>query len=91
MPTQNGSEYITHCRTLGFSDAEITAAMKKAAWQDMDIQAAFVMASQKTAQPQMAHTTNTHKSKLILWVIISAVSVLLLGAAAVAIFVVLRS
>lgn len=91
MPIQNGSEYITHCRTLGFSDAEITQAMKKAGWQDSDIQAAFVMASQTTPQTQMPHQAANKKSKLMLWIIISAVSLILLAAAAAAIFFVLRS
>lgn len=90
MPIQSGSEYITHCRALGFSDAEITQAMKKAGWQDSDIQAAFVLASQATQAP-MPHQVANKKSKLVLWIIISAVSLILLAAAAAAIFFVLRS
>ena len=75
MSKQTGSEYILHCRSLSFSDAEISAEMRRVGWQDVDIHAAFAQADAS------AHGKPTKKSgsKMWLWIVISVVTVVVLG------------
>lgn len=71
MAQQTGPEYIAYCRSLGFSDPEIRAAMVKIGWQEADLNAAF---------SQAEHISPAKKgfSTKLLWIILGVVGVLLL-------------
>lgn len=75
---QDGAQYIKHCRELGFSDAEIITALKKANWQETDIQAALV------ATPK---ATTHNVSKIILYIIVAVVVVAILTVAGLAAYI----
>lgn len=75
---QDGSQYIKHCRELNFSDAEIISALKKAAWQETDIQAALVAAPQ---------TKSRNLSKIILYIIVTVVIMAIVTVAGLAAYI----
>ncbi len=75
---KDGTQYIKQCRDLGFNDAEIISAMKKANWQEADIHAALIAAP----KPKAAR----HASKIILYIIIGVVILTLLAVAGLIIY-----
>lgn len=75
---QDGAQYIKQCRSLGFSDAEIITALKKANWTEMDIQSAL------TATPKVK---SSNVSKIVLWVIVAMVIVAILAVAGLAAYI----
>lgn len=75
MTVQTGPQYINHCRALGFSDGEITDAMRKVGWHDADIHAAF-----SEAAHQAKNTNQPKKSKTLLWILLGIVGIFVLAA-----------
>ncbi|MFA5995691.1 MAG: hypothetical protein WCW27_00300 [Patescibacteria group bacterium] len=67
---QDGTQYIQQCRQLGFTDAEIVSALRKANWQETDIQAALL---------KVLKTKKHSIAKIILYIIIVVTGVLVLA------------
>lgn len=70
-----GANYIRHCRSLGFSDAEIIQELQKTGWQTADLNAALMQAA----------STGPHKKKSNrwLWIILISLCAALIAAAAI--------
>ena len=80
MAHQTGPEYIAYCRSLGFADPEIRAAMVKIGWQEIDLNAAF---------SQAEHISPAKKgfSTKLLWIILGSVIFLLLVLVGLAVYI----
>lgn len=72
MTTHTGPNYITQCQKLGFSDAEISAEMRRVGWQDVDIHAAY-------AQVNGLTNGSTKKRRMWLWIIVGILVLAVLG------------
>lgn len=79
---QTGPEYILHCRTLGFTDVEITTAFKQAGWNDIDIHTAFIQANHMPAVRAPGK-----KSLRWLWILLGIIGVLVLGSIGVVVYI----
>ena len=72
---EHGANYIRHCRSLGFSDAEIIQELQKTGWQTADLNGALMQAS--ATEPRKA------KSNRWLWIILISLCTAFIAAAAI--------